>query len=249
MEMPILFVFGPFKIYTLSLFLVMAFLWSGFVISRKAAEYHLGEIEIFDGLVLTLIGVWGLSRLVTYLKIDGLNELVIWLVMILSAAVLSKREETRLFTVLDIFALGLMMVLAWWNLGLFWAGDLTGKLIDNNLGINVLVGRAFPVELLSSFLYLLTFMWLWRTERTYRTINWYKGRKSTANTGFIFAVALILFGLINAVSTGLRERVNELELIVSGITFLSGLIVIYWQAERNLKSDLRLITGMFVRKA
>ena len=114
--MPILFVFGPFKIYTLSLFLVMAFLWSGFVISRKAAEYHLGEIEIFDGLVLTLIGVWGLSRLVTYLKIDGLNELVIWLVMILSAAVLSKREETRLFTVLDIFALGLMMVLAWWNL-------------------------------------------------------------------------------------------------------------------------------------
>ena len=225
--MPVLVDFGVIKIYTMSVFVVLAFLWAGFVVSKKAREYHLGEVEIYDGGVISLITIWVFDKLLVYFSLQNLSLLGLWAAVLIGAVIVAKRENANLFTVFDLFSMGLMMALAWWSLGLFWSGTPVGR------------QRFVPVELLSGVMYLMGFIFLWLVEGKYRTFPWYRGRRSSANTGFLFGSALTIFGIVVMTGELMSKVVTRERLFLSVLGMVMGVFVIYLRSERVLKQDLR----------
>ena len=47
---------GQFPVYTMSFFIVVAFLWFGFVVYKKGLEYHYKEETLFD-LTISAAGI------------------------------------------------------------------------------------------------------------------------------------------------------------------------------------------------
>lgn len=236
MLMPVLVDFGVIKIYTMSMFVVLAFLWAGFVVNKKAREYHIGEVEIYDGGVISLITVWALDKLFVYFSLQNLSLLGLWVAVLIGAVIVAKRENVNLFTVFDLFSIGLMMALAWWSLGLFWSGGLVGRV------------RMLPVELVSALLYLMGFIFLWLVEGKYRTFPWYRGRRSAANTGFLFGSALAIFGIVVMAGELLSKAVIRERLFIGVLGMVMGVFVIYLRSERVLKQDLMAMVDKVRRR-
>lgn len=61
--LPILFSFGPVKIYTFGVFLVLAFFWAAFVLWKNIRLSSYKEDDIFDGMFISLIGGLIIGRL------------------------------------------------------------------------------------------------------------------------------------------------------------------------------------------
>lgn len=248
MMTPVLLSLGPLKLYTLSLFLVAAFLWGGFVISKKAREYHVDEMQIYDGIVLSLFVGGGLAKLMEVVKLSELSFLGLWLGVVIAGIILTKKEEIRLFTILDIFSLGVLMAMSWWKVGEFWAGELRGRVVAGPWGLPFGEMRVFPVELLVAVLYLIAFVYAWRLERVYRTLSWYRGKKSSANTGFILGVALIMSGLINLVGSVLSQGVRAFVWFEMSFFIMAGMVVIYKRSGRKIRSDWRFLASKLTKK-
>lgn len=236
--MGILFNFGPVKVYTLSLFLVLAFFWAGFVVSKKGVEYHLKETAVYDALVVALLVSGVIAKGLSWLEMAEFSQIGVWIGMVGAGLFLARKEEVKLFTVLDIFSLGLIMALSWWGIGRYWSGSLAGKMIGE---------WVVPVELVAAGLFLLAFVCLWRLEQNYRTLSWYRGRRSVANTGFIFGLALGIYGVVGLIETWLSDVVKNWQWVSGGIFIILGLMIVYWRSGRNLRSDLRPIMAKFKR--
>lgn len=245
MGMEILFSLGSLKVYTMSLFLVVAFFWSGMVIAKKAVEYHLGETEVFDAITLGLLGVGVLSKIFGYLNLSNYGFLALFIAVVGASWFLAKRSNEKFLTTLDVMALGVPMVFVWWNLGLFWAGSFSGLPMSGEWGVVSEQLRVWPVELVRAFLSLLAFLWLWDLEREYRCFSWYRGRRSAANTGFIFGAMLIFWGVVEIVGGFMSVNTGKLFFLERGIAIILGMAVIYWRSERNLRGDLGLVLARF----
>lgn len=243
---PILFSFGPLKIYTLSLFLVLAFLWGGFVINKKAREYHIGDIEIYDGLVIAMVVTAICAKILDLFNLSELGIIGLWLGVFLASLMLSKKENIKLFTVMDIYSLGATLALSWWSMGLFWSGSLGGRMINLTV-VGAGAERIIPVELLISLLFAIAFVWLWKVEKVYRTFTWYRGRKSSANTGFVFGTALAIFGVVSLFGFLMTRQVSIIFWLQAIIALVFGIVIVYLRSGRVLRGDLKSI-GEFVRE-
>src|SRR3989338_2744259 len=62
--LPVLFSFGPVKIYTFGIFLVLAFFWAAFILWKNIRLSSYKEDDIFDGMFISLIGGLVIGRLV-----------------------------------------------------------------------------------------------------------------------------------------------------------------------------------------
>lgn len=222
-------------VYTLSLFVVIAYFWYSFVVYKKGLEYRYAPESLLDLAVLSGIFGWIGSRVgfvllhpstfqVNWLRVfllmayPGYNYLGLIIGLVLGVIFLARREEVKMSDGLDLVGLGLPGAIALERLGRVFSGQAT-----------LMFG--LPLEIFQAFLFLLIFVWLWKLESEYRTFGWYRFRKTHARSGFIFGAFLFLSGIVigfNNVLFGISSA-------------LIGIFVVYQQSGRSLAYDVKLL--------
>lgn len=222
-------------VYILSLSVILAYFWYGFVVYKKGLEYRYAPESLLDLAVLTGVFSWMGARfsfVLTHLPTFQTNWLRIFLLsaypgydylgllvgLVVGLSLLSRRGEVKLSDGLDLSGLGLSGAIAFERLGRVFSGQVT-----------LIFGA--PLEILQAFLFLLIFVWLWKLESEYRTFEWYRFRKTQAKSGFIFGSFLFLSGIV--------VGVNSISLGVASV--LAGTVVIYRQSGRSLSYDVKLL--------
>jgi phosphatidylglycerol---prolipoprotein diacylglyceryl transferase len=255
---PVLFSFGSFTLYTMNVFYVLAFLLTGYVFWRRGKEEHYAEDELFDGFLLALI--WGIvwSRIgfiAVHYSNFGLN-LLKWIDVFsypgvlpiagfaLSALFLfkyAKRNKWNSFEILDFAALASSAGMSVIWLGAFLDGSGVGTPTRLPWGVmfRELFDKRHPVQIYGMILYILLFMFLSWAESRYRTFNWYRDKKHSAQTGFLFCVFCIAFGLFGIVlglvsSPQITVFGFALDLPVRIAILIYGLLLLYTRTGRTL---------------
>lgn len=215
---PILFTLGPIKFYTSTLFMAIAFLASSYIFWRKGKEEYYAEDELMDGYLLA--SLWGLfwSRVgfvVFHFEQFGFQPLR-WLDIfnypgffpvigvLAAAATLYRFAQTQKwdeFEILDFGALALSLLSAIIWLSNFFAGAELGTTTQMPWGVvfSNVFDRRHPVQLYGFVLYVLLFGYLFWAETRYRMFGWYRAKKDSAQSGFLFAMFCILTGIIGLV--------------------------------------------------
>lgn len=235
---------GQLPVYTLSLFVVMSFLWFGFVVYKKGVEYHIRDESLFDLIILSGLLGWIFARfgfVIANLSIFSQNWLRIILVsaypgysflglflgIVLADLLLSYRGEIKTYEGLDLLGLGFPAAASIWYLGLVFSGHISFV-------------WHLPKELLLALCFLVAFVWLWKMEREYRTFEWYRFRKTQARSGFIFGAFLCFLGLI-LVASSLVVKINVVDLGIGAMFIVFGCVFVYWRSGRSLSHDVKAL--------
>ncbi len=264
---PVVFQLGVVTIYSFGFLLVLACVLGLFVSWKKIVEYHIDDREFFDSFLLVIFGglvgarvvyliehsaSFGMSPLkwIWFTQYTGLS---MWGSLLGGVAILvflcwQKRRDV--FVWLDIAALG-------GGLGLV-VGRIAALLNGTGLGkpslIGVLMvgaeGRVLPIQLFEAVGLLLVFLWLWKLEPKYKTIEWYRAGKSTAKSGFLWFMFMALIGIVFFVSSfgyqgGVELMVKRVFAISSLVFGMSG---IYIRSGRTFLNDLKLLQMPFRKK-
>ena len=211
---PVLFSIHPITIYTIGVFLVLAFLAGGYVFWRKGREEHYQEEELFDAFLLTT--VWGILwarvgfialnfshfQLAALKWLDVFNYpgmypllgLVMGVWFLFQRAKKQKWDENE---ILDFAALAITLGLVIVSIGSFFDGSGIGNPTSLPWGVTFpsVFDRRHPVQLYGALFYLLVFVLLNWLEPRYRMFEWYRNKKHSAQTGFLFAVFCICYGV------------------------------------------------------
>lgn len=232
------------SVYTLSAFVFLAFLWSGFVFYKKATEYHENEDVVFNAILLMGVFAFAFSRLgfvvnqldwfvghwirVFFIReYPGMSGWGVFLGMFLGILIIAVRAKKNLFSWLDLASLGLS------------AGVPIVYVANGVLSTEPIIGSFISIEVIKGLLLTLWFFFLWWAEGEYRTFEWYRFRKTQARTGFVTGMFVLGFGLVNLV----------VELLVGNNTWwqgytvlvVVGVVVVYIRSERRVKKDLQLL--------
>jgi phosphatidylglycerol:prolipoprotein diacylglycerol transferase len=212
---PTLLALGPVVIKTLNIFLVMALLAGLFVFWRKGREEHYDEMELFDtlfvslllGLIIgriTFIGLnwqyfWGnwLGMLDIFAE-PGITLFAVFVTSALYVMRVAHQKKWDEFEILDFWALGVSWSAVFIWVGNFFSGGFVGQPTSLPIGIQFpgLFEKHHPIQLYFAVWYVLVALYLGWAEFRYRTFQWYRAGKSTAQTGFLISVLLIATGLI-----------------------------------------------------
>ncbi len=214
---PVLFAIGPVKFYTFTLFLIAAFLTSAHIFWRKGREEHYPEDELFDiflkatfwGVVWSRVGFvvlhfsqFGLHPLswINLFRFPGFVPLFGVLAVVWSLYRSAQKEKWDEFEVLDFGALSLTLTMAILWLGNFFSGAEFGTPTHLPWGVQFasVFDRRHPLQLYGFGLYLLLYIFLFWAESRYRTFSWYRARKDSAQSGFLFCMFCIFTGLIGS---------------------------------------------------
>src|SRR3989344_1518260 len=131
---PVFLVVGVLPVYTMSVFVILAFLWYGFVVYKKGIEYRFHEESLMDLIVLSGVCSWLVGRLayvLTNLDVFSVNWLRVLLInsypgydllgivlgFLLSVYLISTREEISFFKGVDLLFLGLLAGIPFERLG------------------------------------------------------------------------------------------------------------------------------------
>lgn len=255
---PVLFSIGPIMISTMGVLAALGFLATGFVFWRKGKEEHYVENELFDSFLLSVL--WGLlwSRvgfIILHFNNFGLNPLkwldfsaypgMIPLVGLLMGLLLlasrAKKEKWDVFEVLDFAVMGIACGFIFIWLGAFFDGTNVGNPTRLPWGMQFqsLYDRRHPIQIYGLILYALLFAFLAWVEPRYRTFNWYRDKKHSAQTGFLFCVGCMVYGLIGMLFT----LISPAQFVIFGfpfdlpirvIIFFYGLLLLYTRTGRSL---------------
>ncbi|NCN58930.1 hypothetical protein COW99_04830 [Candidatus Roizmanbacteria bacterium CG22_combo_CG10-13_8_21_14_all_38_20] len=176
--LPTLLQLGPIRIASFSVFILLAFLASTFIVWRTSKREYLSEEKTMDLYLLSV--VWGivgarLSYVLLYPEKFGLNILRIllpsWMpgfytygglvAAVISVIVLSRKHEASYKKYLDIFAPALILSVGLYKIGQFLDGSLIG--ISTNIpyfGMLTVVGEAghfVPLALIQAIIYFAAF--------------------------------------------------------------------------------------------
>lgn len=204
--------------------LVIALLSSMFVAWKRGRELYFDEEELFDVIFAVLLVVFISSRLgyvLTRFDIYGFNILA-WVNVIGKPGLLyeagllggiaatiryAKVKKWDVYSLGDVLVVSLSLMLLINSFGAFLNGSGYGVATDSFVGMNFpgLYEKRHPVQLYELFFYLIQFSFLWKLESVYRTLDWYRGSRSEAQTGFITSVFLISHGLIGIGASLLRQ--------------------------------------------
>ena len=213
--LPTLFTWGSIRFPTLAVVTFFAMLVGAFVFWRKTRQENYPEASVFDGWILAQMFGLVMARLAfvglhfdqfSWQMWDWLNwwgkpGLFVPVSLLASAWYLwrfAKKNKWDEFELLDFWSLG--AVATWFLLfcGFFLDGSFVG--MPANLPWSVMlpgmVEKTHPASLYAAGGMLLTWWYLSWTEFRYRTFDWYRAGKQTAQTGFLFSVWLIGFGAI-----------------------------------------------------
>ncbi len=254
---PVLFSLGPVTIYTFGLFLVLAFLVTGGVFWRKGREEHYAEDELFDAFLLTLL--WGLlwariGFVMLHFSHFGLHPIQ-WLDIFSSPGVeplfglvpgaiflyrYARKQKWNAFEVLDYAALALSAgsVILW--LGAFFAGSSFGNTTGLPWGMTFpgVFDKRHPVQLYAALAFFLLYLFLGWAEYHYRTFEWYRDKKHSAQTGFLFAVFCVVYGVIGVALSFVRPAQivlfdTSFDVPVRMVVLLFGSLVLYHRSGRS----------------
>ena len=141
--LPILFTIGGLKIYTLGVFLVLAFFWGSFLLWKNIRLTAFKEDKIFDGLFSAILGAIFLGRLIyvllnwsdfgfsllKFILINGYPGMSLWGIVfggVLGLFIFSKVEKLTFLKLADYFTTPVLLALAIGKLGAFFAGSEVG---------------------------------------------------------------------------------------------------------------------------
>ena len=217
---------GSFQVRTLNVFEVIAFLAAGLIFWRRAKEENYPEARVFDAYLLSYVAGWVLGRFgYVIFNIDRfLGDPLSWLNIVqypgvdlffallgasLYLVFFAKKQKWDAFEILDWWAQAVTMGLVWLNVGYFLAGTRFGH--STSLPWGVIFPGVFekrhPVQLYFALFHAAMFKYLGWLEYNYRTFEWYRSGKKTAQTGFIFIAFLISYAVFSLVMSIIQSPV------------------------------------------
>lgn len=227
------------NIYTLGLFVAISFLWGSFVFYKKSSETHFDESSVLDMVVIAAF--WGflmarlgyvMLNLPVFLKhwgrvfmiseYPGMDRWFASLGFLIAVLYSVRKKKGKSFDYLDIYTLGYFS-----GLSLFW------------IQLSLI---AFEWQkVLIGFLSLLAAFWLWKAEKIYRFIDWYKGSKTYARTGFVFGFGLVIVGALYMVELLIYSSRNLFGYGFGAVLLVIGLALLYIRSGRMLEEDFTII--------
>lgn len=247
---PVIFTFGPLVLKTINVFSVLAILTGLFLFWRKGREEHYDEMVLFDGIFQSLLLGFIVGRLlfiathfqefqwniISWFDIFGQPGYLVWGVIAVSGWFMqcyARRHKWDVLEVLDFWALAVSAVLVIQWLGSFLGGSALGVETTVPWGVqfpSVFV-KQHPVQLYFSGAFLVLTSYLYWAEYNYRTFQWYRSSKNTAQTGYLLSVFLMGTGLIIAslspfmITTWVWNSIRA-DVIIGILTLFSGLILL-----------------------
>lgn len=241
---PTLFSLGQFHFQTINVFFVLAFFLSAFIFWRKGREEHYSETQLFDGFLLAaLFGFivarvgyvtlnfpqfgWNIIKWLDVFAFPGGHLVLGLLGSTLYIARFAQTKKWDVFEILDFWVLATAISSALRYLGYFFDGTVFGNTTSLPWGM-IFPGvfeKRHPLQLYYAIFYLVLFVFLSRAEYRYRTYEWYRAGKKTAQTGFLVSVFVIGVSFFSFFMSFFRAS----EFIWGGITwdpflYLAGVV-------------------------
>lgn len=256
--LPILFRLGPLVLETRQLFILLGFLITAFVFWRKAREEHYHEEQVFDAFLLaTVVGVvagrlgfiiwhaqefgWKVWQWVDAVQFPG----SVFLIGIVSATLYlfwyAVQRKWDAFEMLDFWFTAFAAGMVFRNIGNFFAGIDFG--VATNLPWGVIFPGVFethhPTQLYAAVVFVGLFWYLSWVEYRYRTFNWYRAGKKTAQTGYLTGVFLIVAGILLTLLSLIKPAQLLLgpvsvDLVIYGSMALFGVMLLLTRSGRSL---------------
>jgi len=195
-----------------------------------------------DGFILATLAGWGLGRaayimlnfqefgfnILSYLDFSGKPGISLAFFAVGSFLTLyrfAKRHDWDEFEILDFWSMALAVGMIVLTLGWLISGVHFGNPTTLPWGMNFpqVFDYRHPTQIYTLIAFSLLLAFLVRVEYKYRTFKWYKGGRSTAQTGFLFAFFMIATGAFWTIISSFRLP----QLVVMGfeIDWLAGLFV------------------------
>lgn len=239
-------------------FLVFAYLIGAYIFWKKGKEEHYDEFHLFD--VLIVASFWGLLAarlgfilanisdfgfdilkwfsLITFPGYVGFFGLIVGTFVLFKSA---DKRKWDTFEVADFGAIGMACSAAIISLGTFVNGSAFGNPTSLPIGLTFpgVFDKRHPTQLYAMALYFILFIILWKLERVYRTFLWYRENRRTAQSGFVFAVFCIGFGLITASMIVVQPALVQLytipiDPIIGVLSIFIGLFTLFVRSGRTL---------------
>lgn len=260
---PTLLAFGPIVIKSLNVLLAIALVVGMFMFWRKGKEEHYDEMDLFDGLFLgQLLGVLfarivfillNFNRLgldviawVDVFSHPGFTLMVFFLVSGFYLYRFAVKKKWDAFEILDfwVLAVAVSQVFVW--LGYFLEGIFFGTATTLPWGI-VFPGvfeKHHPVQLYQLIFYAVLAWYLSWVEYRYRTFEWYRRGKNTAQTGFLLSVFMITNGLVYLLFSFITVPSVVLygvavDMVLAALLLITGLVLLFVRSGRQVFSFKR----------
>ncbi len=255
---PILFSLGPITLKTFSIFLAAAFLFSSFIFWKRGREEHYKEDQLFDGFLLSvLVGLFAarLGFIILNFSQFGASPLQ-WLDIIskpgfngLAGVVIAglylyryaQKNKWDAFEIMDFWATAMALGLGLVYFGMFFDGSGYGYPTGYSWGMVFpqLVEPHHPAQLYLSGFYFILFIYLFWVEYKYRTFEWYRSGRKTAQTGFVLSSFIIMSGLAQVLITFFRPPVLQIltingDRLIAFAILIVGILLLYVRAGRAL---------------
>ncbi|MGD9129017.1 MAG: prolipoprotein diacylglyceryl transferase [Candidatus Woesebacteria bacterium] len=255
---PVLFSYGPFSLKTMTVFLIFSFLSMGFIFWKRGKEEHYNEMEIFDSFLFSFIFALFVSR-IAYILLNFSNfnfDFIKWIdfishpgsklsfgLMAMSLALyrFARKKKWDIFEILDFWTQAVSLGLIFVYLGYFFDASFFGNVTSLPIGVMAkgVLEKQHPVQLYLALFYLLLFIYLSWLEFHYRTFEWYRFGKKSAQTGFLFCNFIIVNAIVHFGMSFLRLPeivINDfaVERIIYIVFLILALILLWFRSGRSL---------------
>lgn len=255
---PTLFSLGPLSIKTLSVFLALAFIMSSFIFWRRGREEHYKEDQLFDGFLLSVVvgllaarigfiimhfGQFGASvvQMLDIVSNPGFSGLAGVVVAGLYLYRFAQRNKWDAYEIMDFWATAMALGLAIVYTGMFFDGSGYGYATGLPWGVVFpgVVEPHHPAQLYLAGFYMLLFWYLSWVEYRYRTFEWYRSGKKTAQTGFVISSFVIASGFMQVLLTFVKPPLMTLAFVnvdrlIAFVHLIAGILMLYVRAGRVL---------------
>lgn len=266
---PILLQLGPLQLSTNTVLLVIGALVGLFLIWKKTRQEHYEVDAVFDALILSaIVGVIGakvghIISITPWLSLTGIETITD---AFLKNGYLEQvglltglgflywylhREKWDAFEFLDFLSPSLALILIFNWVGRFFAGAYLGTVTALPIGLTFpsVFDRRHPLQLYFAVAYLLLFGLLYFFESRYRFFEWYRAKRQTVQSGFLFGFFILYYGLTNAVlsyfsASPLIIISWQMSTILSAVIVGMGIWIIFyrsghWQRKKNKSQRVR----------
>lgn len=235
--LPILFELPFIRIKSLTLLAFLAVFFSAFTFWRKGREEHYNTFDIFDAFLLSgLVGFivgrivfvifhWAsfssnIFNIVNIIDKPGNEPLIVLTAAVWFLYRYAAKAKWDAFEILDFYVTAISLGMIFIYAGFFLDGSYGGTFTNLPWGVITLgtFEKTHPAQLYSLLYYLFAYIYLSRVEYVYRTLEWYRSGKKTAQSGFLFSTFLIFTALFHLLTGPTR---------LPGI-FLSGVVLDYF---------------------
>lgn len=225
---------------------------------HKTNEEHYDTIAAFDGLIWSLVAgllaarfsflllrwstvPFSLEAMLNFWAYPGLWPPAGLVAAYFVLAQVAHKQKRDIFETWDFYTLALVCFMFWYWLSRFLVGAGAGMETALPWGIVFpqRVAPAHPVPLYGAVVLFLLWRYLWWVEPRFRFFLWYRSKKRTANPGYIFAMFLIVSGLLGIGLGFIRYPFVmfldlDLNQVIDVIMFLSGLVILYLRSGRSI---------------